>query len=1290
MALKEKPRWQWRPYAVALTAVIAAAAARAVFLSGLGTRALYTTFYPAVMLAAFYGGLPAGFLATTLSAVAASYWFQPAGVTQMGGSDWFAMLLFVLCGFAVSGVCEGMRRAQERAITAAADARVAVARQREAEELHRTSEHASFLADIIESSEQPVAVGYPDGRIGTCNRAYCELTGYTAAELRSLSWVNVLTPAEWRASEMAALAELERTGRPVRYQKEYVRKDLTRVPIELLVHVSRNAAGKTQYYYSFLTDITERKRAEEELRRQREWLRVTLSSIGDAVMAVDTEANVTFLNSVAAGLTGWTEDEALGRPVTQVFRIVNEETGQQSMNIVEDVLRDGRVVMLANHTALISKDGREIPVEDSAAPIRDSAGHVSGVVIVFHDVTEKRRAQEALKRSEAQLQTILENLSEGLVASSLEGEVFLWNRAALDIHGFKSLEECRRVLPAFAEIFELSTMDGVVLPLEQWPLARILRGEKLRDVEIQVRRLKGHWRRVFNYGGALVRDAEGKPLLAVVSVNDITERKQAEQAVRESESRLRAVGDNLPEGAVYRYVQAPDGRPSFEFISAGIERLTGVPVAEVMADAATLHATIVPEDYLRLQDAERRSSESLMPFEMELRQLHRKTGDLRWSLLRSMPTRRADGTTLWDGVQLEITRRKDLEQQLRQRVEELQKVMELAPVAIWVAHDPQCREIVGNRMANQFYEADAGENVSANVTPLRRFFQQDREVSADELPMQQAAALGQDIRDAELGVLMPSGKRIHMLGHASPLRDDAGQVRGCVGAFLDITRRKQAEESLRRSEAVYRAIARNIPEGAVAVVDTELRYVILEGSLLAPFGIEAGRIEGRHVTEPFGADEILPGNPEMFQRALAGESPTDESICCGRDLSTRYVPLKDENGIIVGAMCLWLDITDRKRGEERMRQAQKLESVGLLAGGIAHDFNNLLTGIMGSTSLLMEDATPELRGSLRNILSAAETAAHLTRQLLAYSGKGQFVIKDLHLSRAIRDMADLLRLSIPKNAELRFDFAERLPAVAMDPGHLQQIVMNLVINAGEAIGEGTCGKISISTGIHQAGQLFVDRLGTEMSAGRYVYLNVSDTGAGMDAATMARIFDPFFTTKFTGRGLGLAAVSGIVRSQKAAIMVQSRPGQGTTFTVLFPAALTGTNGHEADEGSPMGTILVVDDEEAVRRFLIAALRKYGYRVLEAADGSEALAVCDAESGGIDAVVLDIVMPVMGGCEFMPELLKRRPQTRVLLTSGYSEAEAKRLCSSYECAAFIQKPYTVQALAGAVEKLLRTQ
>jgi PAS domain S-box-containing protein len=292
------------------------------------------------------------------------------------------------------------------------------------------------------------------------------------------------------------------------------------------------------YFAVTFSDITERKRMEQALRESEEKFRVTLTSIGDAVLATDAEKRITFINPVAARLIGVQADETRGRLSDEVFRIINEQTRKPAEDIIERVLREGRAAALANHTALLSREGREIPIEDSAAPILDASGQVAGVVLVFHDVTEQRRTRQALRQSEVQMRTILENLDQGVVVAGLDGHLFYWNPAALEMHGFDSMEEARRRLPEFAGIFTLATLENEELPLEQWPLARVLRGEELRNWEIRVSRPTDDWRRVFSYGGNLARDSSGDPFMALVTVNDITDRKQWEEELHEAKGKL--------------------------------------------------------------------------------------------------------------------------------------------------------------------------------------------------------------------------------------------------------------------------------------------------------------------------------------------------------------------------------------------------------------------------------------------------------------------------------------------------------------------------------------------------------------------------------------------------------------------------------------------------------------------------------------------------------------------------------------------------------------------------------
>jgi PAS domain S-box-containing protein len=391
---------------------------------------------------------------------------------------------------------------------------------------------------------------------------------------------------------------------------------------------------------------------------------------------------------------------------------------------------------------------------------------------------------------------------------------------------------------------------------------------------------------------------------------------------------------------------------------------------------------------------------------------------------------------------------------------------------------------------------------------------------------------------------------------------------------------------------------------------------------------------------------------------------------------------------------------ERRRLQEQLLQGQKLESIGLLAGGIAHDFNNLLTGILGGASVVL-DTLPKNHPSeevLNNVIHASERAADLTRQLLAYAGKGQFIVEPVHLSDLVRHITDLIRSSIPRSVHLLLELDPDIPAVQADAGQLQQLIMNLVINAAEAVGDKGSGAVIARTGAQSVDETYIREFEMDaaagasgLSVGRYVYLEVIDTGTGMDEATKARIFDPFFTTKFTGRGLGLAATLGIVRSHKGALSVSSLPGAGSTFRVLFPAVtaeiVVPEEPAEARE-KVSGTVLVVDDEDVVRRTVKVALEGRGFEVVVAENGREAIELLRKNGDQISLVLLDLTMPVMSGEETLQRLREIRADVPVIISSGYSEAEARRRMGNMGALTFIQKPYTGARLVEAISGVLR--
>ncbi len=371
------------------------------------------------------------------------------------------------------------------------------------------------------------------------------------------------------------------------------------------------------------------------------------------------------------------------------------------------------------------------------------------------------------------------------------------------------------------------------------------------------------------------------------------------------------------------------------------------------------------------------------------------------------------------------------------------------------------------------------------------------------------------------------------------------------------------------------------------------------------------------------------------------------------------------------------------RGEARLQHAQKRESLGVLAGGIAHGFNNLLVGMLGNASMALQD-TPKghrARPALEQIELASRRAAELTRQMLAYSGKGRFVVEPLDLSEVVLEMKDLLEVSVSKRAALRTELADALPAVRADATQLRQVVMNLITNASDAL-DGEDGTVTLATGVIEAGPDYLEQMepGQELEPGRYVFVEVSDTGRGMDEEGRVRMFDPFFTTKMTGRGLGLAATQGIVRGHQGAIRVYSEEGRGSAIKVLLPVA-EGEQAVRSQRSRPpapanlSGTVLVVDDHEIVRNLAGAALRRSGLTVIEASDGREALELYAVHGSTIDVVLLDLTMPRLSGEETFAALRETNPAVRVLLMSGYNAQDTTGRFVGKGLAGFLQKPFT---------------
>lgn len=518
------------------------------------------------------------------------------------------------------------------------------------------------------------------------------------------------------------------------------------------------------------------------------------------------------------------------------------------------------------------------------------------------------------------------------------------------------------------------------------------------------------------------------------------------------------------------------------------------------------------------------------------------------------------------------------------------------------------------------------------------------------------------------------------------------------GVAIDITERRKAEEESHNRLAELENLYRAAPV-ALGLVNDDLQYVRVNDQLAAINGIPAKDHIGRSIRDilsPSLADIVEP----LYRQVIATGQPVIGREVHGavlaqpgveKDWLIGYSPVKTEEGRVIAIQLVIQDITEKKRFDEHLLHTAKLESLGVLAGGIAHDFNNLLVGIMGNASLVLDNLPPTspVRPLAEDIVAASERAAQLTGQMLAYSGRGRFVVQKVDVSDLIRQTVPLIQVSIPRIVELRLDLGHSLPPVEIDVTQIEQLIMNLIINGAEAIPEARPGVVTISSFERLIGESDLETAGG-LAAGSYVAIEVRDDGCGMDERTKSRIFDPFFTTKFTGRGLGLAAVLGIVRGHKGRIQVDTIPGRGSAFQVLLPAAagravrteITDSPSTAELEGS--GTILVVDDEPAVRGMAQTALERFGYTVLIAKNGQDALDVFARYRSEISLVLLDMAMPKMGGERTIVELKKINPDIPVVLSSGYSEAEVIPRFQGHGLAGFLQKPYSTLTLASKVK------
>jgi two-component system cell cycle sensor histidine kinase/response regulator CckA len=1003
-----------------------------------------------------------------------------------------------------------------------------------------------------------------------------------------------------------------------------------------------------------------------------------------------------FCNPAYATLFGYDDPEALiGK---SIFDLIADDERERVRTYAMRRLA-GESAPTLYETRGLRKDGTVFDMEVQPSTYRlEGEGHT---LVILRDISERKRIERELRYSEELNRRVLQAVPGGVVLVAQNGSILHANEEAQRILGLTQDKISRLYVADFDT--ETIAEDGSHFPAKDYPVSKCLAtGEQQAPVTMGVRKPNGQISWAIFTAVPTHDPVSAKQTGAVVTFLDITARKKDEEQRRESDERYRSALT-----AIHEAVMVFDRNAVILACNPSCEHMFGVkPEIMIGHSIATEAWKAVREDGSPFPTAEypaivsAREGRALSNIVMGL---YKPTGDLMWISMNSEPIFRPGSPEPYGAVVsiTDITERKRSEEALRRSEKRLEAIVSNTPNVAVEGYDIDGRVLYWNKAAEKIFGYRADEAIGKTLDQLIL------DPQATGAFVEMLKSIDRDCKahsPVEWNFKARNGREGWLYSTAFPIRAENGR-KEFICMDVDISQLKTAERDLAHSLSLVQATLESTADGILAVSKD---HVIKSWNrkFVEMWGIDLKILETRDDARL--RSSVMPqiANPDEYVQNVKElhADPTRAGFFTiylkdGRVIE-RYTYPQFLHGEIIGRVLSFRDVTARVSAEKerlalerKLLDAQKLESLGVLAGGIAHDFNNLLAAVLGNVSLAAMQIPPHspARPFLTSIETTTHRAAELCKQMLAYSGKGRFVVQPVDINALIREMAELLRISIGNNISLSFNLAPEVQPVAADATQIRQVVMNMILNAAEAIGAAKPGVISLRSGVCQMSQAALAEafLAPELPAGEYMYVEVADSGCGMDAATVARIFDPFFTTKFTGRGLGLAAVLGIVRGHRGAIKVDSEPGNGTTFRVLLPhekSAVAATPRPPAPKLS--GRLLLVEDDETLRVLQVRMIESIGMSALSAGNGPEALELFRSDPTGFAAALMDLSMPGMSGEELCAELFALRPDLPILLMSGFENADVIQRCSQKGSVRFLQKPFMPADLAREISLLLK--
>jgi PAS domain S-box-containing protein len=1053
--------------------------------------------------------------------------------------------------------------------------------------------------------------------------------------------------------------------------------------------------------------------AEASLRESEARFRAIFEGAGTGIAVEDLQGQIIETNRTLQQMLGYSGEELQQLTRWHFTHGANQQEDQEQIGKL--IADESEHFEAEKH--FVRKDGRIISGRMRVSMVRTAEGHPQFALVMIEDITERQRAEEAHQQYAA----IVEFSTDAIISQTFDGIIFSWNPAAERVYGYTASEANGRSI-------------SIIVPPEREPelsqvLERIKEGERVDMFETTRRRKDGTLIDV-SVTTSPIKDLSGKIIGASAISRDITERKQAEIALRESEENYRKLVELSPDGIFI------ESEGKFVFVNSAALAIVGARTpAEIIGKAAFDLVHPDCHEDVRVHHAQLEAGHDVPMHESKLIRMDGSVLDVEATAIpfvfRSKPA--------YQVVVRDITERKRAEEALRNSEASLARAQQIAHLGSWEL-DLRTRMLIWSDETYRIFGVERGEREFPEEVYFRRVHPDDRDLVRRTIS---AALQSRGQYKLDYRIVLPNGETKNVSAQAELVLDEKGTPIRCQGTVLDITERKRAENF----SAAFSKLGQRLSSATNAV--EAARIIADEADKL--FGWDACDLQlcslDLQTWQTVYCMDLIDG----VRRSVVSDRPTrkptarmrlvleqgaqlfsEEGIAAGvearpfgdkgkHSASIMYVPVRNGSKIVGifsihsysshayskkdleslqalgdhcgGALERIRVETDRKNLEVQLRQSQKMESIGQLAGGIAHDFNNILTVIQGHSSLLTMggDLSQDAKESAQQIAVASERAANLTRQLLTFSRRQVMQPKNLDLNEVVNNMTKMLRRLLGEDITLHVSYTPCLPLVHADLGMMEQILMNLSVNSRDAMPKG--GRLFINTSVFTADSAYSEEV-PEALPGEYVCLTVKDTGVGIPPEVLPHIFEPFFTTKDIGKGtgLGLATVYGIVQQHRGWVKASSTVNKETVVQIFLPV-VEGKSGAAAELPEPTirggdETILVVEDEPPLRILVRSVLERYGYRVLEAASGLAALITWEQHKGEIQLLLTDMVMPHgVSGRELAEKLLEDNRDLKVIYSSGYSLAVVGKDMVLQEGLNFLQKPYHPRKLAQAVRDCL---